>query len=201
MPHPNSGRMGRSPRAVPSIRRILSSSSCSRETRAMPPAESVRRGNAHPCPMNSSLTPAPSIELDRGTCHGDVAARRLHLDTLSLQGQRTRRLDAEAAARLHGDITVSADRYLAVATDLYLGLGFVERDTQVAISGQQGQSVLAGVIKEDDRMPMFRDEPSPGDGTARIVDEAIAVLRLVDAVVQPADDVRTPYVALFERDE
>src|SRR5207253_5540054 len=55
MPQPNSGRIGRSPMAVPRISRMLSSISRSRETRAIRPVASVRRGNAQPEPMNSSL--------------------------------------------------------------------------------------------------------------------------------------------------
>src|SRR3954462_13797279 len=59
MPQPNSGRMGRSPGAVARIRRMLSSSSRSRRTRATPPVASMAMGKAQPAPTNSSPTSAP----------------------------------------------------------------------------------------------------------------------------------------------
>ena len=46
MPQPNSGRIGRSPSAVPRISRMASPSSVSRLTSAMPPVASARSGNA-----------------------------------------------------------------------------------------------------------------------------------------------------------
>src|SRR5580704_5168072 len=62
MPHPNSGRMGRSPLAVPRMSRMLSSISRRPDTSAILRVGSVRSGNAHPEPMKSwliTLSPHP----------------------------------------------------------------------------------------------------------------------------------------------
>jgi hypothetical protein len=54
MPQPNSGRMGRSPNAVPRISRIDSRISACSVTSATDPVGSMRTGNARPEPMNSA---------------------------------------------------------------------------------------------------------------------------------------------------
>src|SRR6266700_3455987 len=76
MAHPNSGRIGRSPYAVPSTRRIASSISRSFDTRAMPPVGPVRKGKAQPLPTKSSLIPLPngSVDLDHGALDGNHGA-------------------------------------------------------------------------------------------------------------------------------
>ena len=56
MPQPKSGRIGRSPNAVPRISRIDSSSSrLPLDQRRCDPVASVRSGNAQPRPMNSDI--------------------------------------------------------------------------------------------------------------------------------------------------
>src|SRR6266576_1102352 len=69
---PNSGRIGRSPYAVPRMRRIASAISRSLDTRAMPPVGPVRTGKAPPAPTKSSLTArVPSVDLDQRALDGD----------------------------------------------------------------------------------------------------------------------------------
>src|SRR6266540_3194462 len=65
MAQPNSGRIGRSPGAVPRISRIASSISRTRSTMAMLPVASVRTGKAQPRPMNSSAIALPSDQHGR----------------------------------------------------------------------------------------------------------------------------------------
>ncbi len=61
-PQPNSGRIGRSPGAVPRISWIAWSMSCSSRASAMPPRRSTWRGNARPEPMISvTCRPYPRL--------------------------------------------------------------------------------------------------------------------------------------------
>ena len=97
MPHPNSGRIGRSPGAVPRISRMLSSSSRSRRDQRDP-------SRSRPCaagmpsrqPTKSSLTARPSPDQDRGDGRRELA-RRGAAGAARLRGRR--RLAAEQHGR------------------------------------------------------------------------------------------------------
>src|SRR5690348_9469273 len=133
---PNSGRMGRSPGEVPRIRRIASSISRSRDTRAMPPVASTRSGKAQPRPMNCSLTssPARSVDLHRGALEREVA----------------RGLDLQGATGLEGHVAVGVHRDLARARDLQLLVLVVEDDVHLAVRGQQLDPRVARRLDEHD---------------------------------------------------
>src|SRR5215217_5637798 len=111
MPHPNCGRIWRSPLAVPRMMRIASSMSVFCRERAMPPLGLMRSGKAQPLPRkspsgicNSSLVQVDGQTLDihRSRSAGDVHAHRAADRDL-------------AAARAHIHAHRAADRGLAGA--------------------------------------------------------------------------------------
>src|SRR4051794_21014849 len=114
MPHPNSGRIGRSPWAVPRMSWIASSSSRSRATRAMPPLASTLRGKASPLPMKDSAISAQR-DLGAGDRHagrpldGGLGLAR-HGDVLALDGHVLARLQRQRALLgLDGDVLAPDD--------------------------------------------------------------------------------------------
>src|SRR6266540_695310 len=97
MAQPYSGRIGRSPGAVPTMRRMLSSISRSCVTSAIDPVASVRIGKDQPAPMNSSLTAPSSIELHLRTLDLDRAAA-VDLDAaVALERQRPARFEVHVS--------------------------------------------------------------------------------------------------------
>src|SRR5215831_17911271 len=122
--------MGRSPNAVPRIRRMLSSISRAWLTRAIRPVASVRTGNDQPAPMNSSLiwrspSRSSSVVLDRRALDLDGGAARQthsrapgHLDLVAL--------DADLLVGLDRDVVLGLDPHLALADDVDLLPGLVQ---------------------------------------------------------------------------
>src|SRR5690349_20580098 len=98
-PQPNSGRIGRSPGAVPRMSWMACSMSCSSWASAMPPRRSTWSGNASPDPMisvtSSTLTDVDdrALEVQRG--------RALDVDRRALERERGGGLDRHGRA-LHG---------------------------------------------------------------------------------------------------
>src|SRR6478672_7623174 len=115
MRQPNSGRIGRSPGAVPRTSRIASSISRSRMTSAIPPVASVRSGKAQPRPMNSSLTSDPLVDGDRRALDGHLA----------------RGLELHRPAGLDLDVLLDVDRQLPLALDLDDLVLLVEHDVDL----------------------------------------------------------------------
>src|SRR4051812_2861270 len=109
MPQPNSGRIGRSPGAVPRMIVIASDTSSSPLTRASPPRRSTRRGNATPLPMMSVAIALPRPQRDRGRREADL--RALEVDAAGA-------LDVHARVALQRQLSVGGDRHLAVRADL-----------------------------------------------------------------------------------
>src|SRR5215216_3648574 len=69
-PQPNSGRIGRSPWAVPRISRMLSEISSSPPDSAMPPVAETPSGYDQPLPMKSTAAISPSDQGGRGAHQG-----------------------------------------------------------------------------------------------------------------------------------
>src|SRR5689334_8266790 len=104
MPQPNSGRIGRSPGAVPRMIVIASDTSSSPLTRASPPRRSTRRGKATPLPMMSTARLARP--------QGD--RRRREADLGAGEVDPAGALDRDARRALEGDLPVGLDVDLAV---------------------------------------------------------------------------------------
>src|SRR2546430_3302664 len=178
MPHPFWGRIGRSPEALPTRRRMLSSISRSWKTRAIDPVASSRIGKAQPSPMNSSLTASSS-------------SIQLHLLALDLHRCAAVDLDPVVAferqrpARLQGHIALGLDQHLALALDVDLRVGLVERHLDLAVPRDQGDARLALVLEEHELVP-FAGHKTVALHLA-LVEKAVAEIRLVLAVVEASD--------------
>src|SRR4051794_25457630 len=107
-PQPNSGRIGRSPGAVPRMSWIACSMSCSSRASAIPPRRSTASGKASPEPMISdtgktlSEVDQSAGDIDRGLAlnvHGRALERQ---DSGRLDTDRGA-LDRDRRARLHVD--------------------------------------------------------------------------------------------------
>src|SRR5712691_9862308 len=111
MPQPNSGRIGRSPGAVPMMIWIASSMSASSLTSASPPLRSIRRGNATPVPRKSD-NPFPLAQRDHAALERQSRVP-LHGDVWSLDRQGRARLHRHACNALDGHVALAVDRDVA----------------------------------------------------------------------------------------
>src|SRR4051794_33383311 len=149
MPHPNSGRMGRSPNAVPRISRIAWRISVSSPTSASAPVGPAFTGNPIPRPTNSAaISWLPSVDphetgvevggaaaveveraaaLDLGLGAADLGGGlTLDLDRLALDRHRRLALDRDRLALqrqrpggLDGHLALARDRDVALGVDLH----------------------------------------------------------------------------------
>src|ERR1700755_839003 len=92
---PNSGRIGRSPGAVPRIKRMACSMSLTPCARARTPRWSAWRGKESPDPIRSAI--ASSSQADHRTADGDAARTDLDRGTAALHRHRLRALDRDVA--------------------------------------------------------------------------------------------------------
>src|SRR5213082_1186239 len=170
------------------MRRMLSSISRSWETRAIDPVASSRIGKAQPSPMNSSLTASSSIQL--------------HLLALDLHRCAAVDLDPVVAferqrpARLQVHVALGLDQHLALALDVDLRVGLVERHLDLAVARDQGDARLALVLEEHELVP-FAGHKTVALHLA-LVEKAVAEIRLVLAVVEASDHERPADVAVLE---
>src|ERR1019366_5040732 len=128
IPQPNSGRIGRSPKAVPRISRMLSSISRSWLTRAIPPVASLRSWKAQPAPMNSLFMPPP--------CLADQDVRDGRRDLA--------RDDAAGRLRLRGCRRLAADRDGWAAAQHLADLHHREQERIRGVQADVGWRVVAG---------------------------------------------------------
>src|SRR5216683_1750397 len=188
MAHPYSGRIGRSPGAVPTIKRMLSSISRSWDTRAIDPVASSRIGKPQPAPMNSSLIAPSSIQLHLRTLDLDRAA------AVDLDARVTLERQGPAGFEIH--VALRLDQHLALALDVDLGVAFVERHLDLGVAGDQGDPGLTRVLKEHELVSLAGHEPVAFH--LALVEKPVAEVRLVLAVVEAADDERPADVAVLE---
>src|SRR5690242_6954571 len=163
--HPNAGRIGRSPGAVPRISAIACSMSSTPPVSASAPRWSARSGKARPDPISSLMSAPPgSSEVDHRAADRDPAAAQLDLARAALEGQCGARLDRDLglAAQvdllgLGGQVTVGGDRDVFLGVDREGGLaaqfGVFRRCDVNLVIAQQGeravvvlQQVFAGLV-------------------------------------------------------
>src|SRR3989454_9996365 len=77
-----------------------------------------------------------------------------------------------------------------------LGAGLVERNLQIAVAADEGDTGLVRVVKENELMALARDEPAPLH--LAVVEEAASQVGGVLAVVEAAHDIRPPNVPELE---
>src|ERR1700729_1731607 len=175
---PNSGRMGRSPGAVPRINRIACSMSLTPWASASTPRWSACSGNESPDPIRSAI--ASSSQADHRAADGDAAGADLHRGAAAFDGHRLRGLDRDvdpvgldadvallaldrvALLRGLGDVLVSAHRQRLLGGEVHRVLG----GGHDLLIGKQGEGPVVAL-----------GEISTGQ---------------VAAVEQRAQDVRTP---------
>src|SRR6478735_3726615 len=197
-PQPNSGRMGRSPGAVPRMSWIACSMSCSSLASAICPRRSTCSGKARPDPMISvtlsTLTDADRRALDT---HG---ARALDRDRGALERERRRGLDIDGDA-LDGHRAAGLDherlRLLLVRSGgVVLGVAL---DRRLLVLGDLDDHLLVGLDLEvllgvlvDLLVAQHRE------GSVTVLEEVRP--RLVLAVEGRAEHDRAPAVAVLEAD-
>src|SRR5262249_21211981 len=114
MPQPNSGRIGRSPGAVPRMISIASPTSSSPVESANAPRWSTRSGKAMPVPRISVIR-LPSSEHDRRSRDREGAGgRHVDLRRAALDRDPGRALDGQRRPCLHADARAALDRHLAL---------------------------------------------------------------------------------------
>src|ERR1700744_4331962 len=136
---PNSGRMGRSPGAVPRMSRIACSMSVTPWARASTPRWSACSGKESPDPIRSAI--ASSSQADHRAADGDAAGADLDRGAAALDRHGLRALDRDVAhvgldadvallaldrvalLRRLGDVLVRADRERLVGGEVHRVLG------------------------------------------------------------------------------
>src|SRR6185437_1034432 len=184
---PNSGRMGRSPGAVPRMRRMACSMSLTPWASASTPRWSACSGNESPDPIRSAI--ACSSQADHRAADGDAARADLDRGAAALDRHRLRALDRDPAhVGLDADVALLALDRVA----LLRGLGdvLVRADRQRLLGGEVHR-VLGGC---DDLLI-----GEHGERAVLVLREVVA--GEIAAVEKRAEDVGPAGVAVLEADQ
>src|SRR4051812_6297616 len=185
---PNSGRIGRSPGAVPRMISSACSMSVSPVAMATAPRWSTDSGKARPDPSTSDIPPSKLSDVDRGAGDRDAACRELDLRRAALQRKAHLALDGHVGAlTLDRDGVGDVERQVAVD-----GHGarvrHLDRQRTAALDGEVLGRLQVGLVVALDR-----------EGALLVLQEVVAGLVL--AVEQRAQDERAAHVAVLEADE